>query len=527
MAPLRTLHQALDAAARSAAGYCFSTADDERWRSYASMREQALRMARSLRDAGIRPRDLVALILPDAEPFLAALLGTSLSGATPASFAPPSTTVGLPRYVERMQHILRASGARAIVTTARVAAAIAAHPSPHVPLVLVVDELDGAGCEPDFAATLEDIALVQFTSGSTASPKAVTLTHGNLAANIDAFGGSGGIAISRDDIGVSWLPLSHDMGLVGMALGALYAARPCVLLPPHEFVKRPVEWLRAITRHRGTVSFAPNFAYELCARRINDVAELNLSSWRVAGCGAEPIHAATLAAFAAKFSGAGFRDTSYVPCYGLAEHVLAVTLAERGRRPRVEYVAADGLLKERVAVPAVDGGRTVALVSCGRALPGHQLRIVADDGRALPERHVGEIQLAGPSLMAGYHNEPALNAETIRDGWLRTGDLGYLAGDELFVCGRAKDVVIVHGRKYQPEDLEWAVEHAGGVRPGRAVAFASTRDGVDNVVVVVDLFGLVVEDVVVVRSGTIGRTTSGKVQRWATRERYERGELRV
>jgi acyl-CoA synthetase (AMP-forming)/AMP-acid ligase II len=553
MASPRTLHQAFDEAAATPSGYCFAAGDSEQWRPYSELRDGSLQLARSLREAGLRRGDLVALVLPDAEQFLIALLGTSLSGATPASIAPPATSVGLQRYFERTQAILRLSAARAVVTTRRLAAPLcaalaAARPAfARQPMVLILDDLDARPLEPDFAPALDDIALVQFTSGSTSSPKGVALTHANLAANIEAFGGPEGIAISRDDIGVSWLPLSHDMGLVGMALGALYAARPCVLLPPQEFVKHPTQWLRAITRHRGTVSFAPNFAYDLCVRRVSDTAELDLSSWRVAGCGAEPIHASTLAAFAKKFSPAGFRETSYVPCYGLAEHVLAATLSPRERRPRIEQVSADALSAGRVAVPQADDDRSVALVSCGHKLPGHLLRIVRDDGVVLDERQVGEIQLAGPSVMAGYHNEPALTAETIRDGWLRTGDLGYLSSGELFVCGRAKDIVIVNGRKFHSEDLEWAVERVGGVRPGRAVAFASSRDGADRVVVVLepdgtvspdvladgirreiaDLFGFFVDDVVVSPSGTVSRTTSGKVQRAATRERYERGELGV
>jgi fatty-acyl-CoA synthase len=551
MAPRRTLHQAFDAAAATKTGYCFATPETERWRTYASLRDTALQVARSLRDAGLRRGDLVALIVPEAEPFLIALLGTSLSGAIPAVLAPPATSVGLPRYLERAQAILRASGARAIVTTRRLAApltaALAARPAcTPQPMVLILDDLDAQPLEPDVAPAADDIALVQFTSGSTSSPKGVTLTHANLAANIEAFGGPDGIAISSDDIGVSWLPLSHDMGLVGMALAPLYAARPCVLLPPQEFVKHPVEWLRAITRHHGTVSFAPNFAYDLCARRVSDTAGLDLSSWRIAGCGAEPIHAATLAAFAGKFAAVGFRDTAYVPCYGLAEHVLAATVSPRGRSPRIDHVSADGLTTG-VAVAEADPDRAVALVACGRVLPGHQLRIAGDDGGVLPERQVGEIQVAGPSVMTGYHNEPSLTAETIRDGWLRTGDLGYLSGDELFVCGRAKDMVIVNGRKFHSEDLEWAAERVGGVRPGRSVAFATSRAGTERVVIVLepdgtiaaaaladsirreiaDLFGLFVDDVVVARNGTVSRTTSGKVQRGATRARYERGELGV
>jgi acyl-CoA synthetase (AMP-forming)/AMP-acid ligase II len=310
-------------------------------------------------------------------------------------------------------------------------------------------------------------------------------------------------------------------------------------------VKRPADWLRAITRHGATVSFAPNFAYDLCVRRVKDIGGLDLSNWRVAGCGAEPIHAPTLAAFAEKFAPAGFRETSFLPCYGLAEHVLAATVAGRERRPRIEHISADELTSGRIAVPEADRRRGVPLVSCGFALPGHEIRIVGEDGRQLPERHIGEIVLAGPSVMRGYYNQPALTAEAIREGWLRTGDLGYLAGGELFVCGRAKDMIIVNGKKYHPEDLERTVDRIGGVRPGRAAAFGVRGSVADRVVVVVepngtmppdvlmgairheiaDLFGLVVDDVVLVRSGTVNRTTSGKVQRAATRARYERGEL--
>jgi fatty-acyl-CoA synthase len=336
------------------------------------------------------------------------------------------------------------------------------------------------------------------------------------------------------------------MGLVGLAIGALYTMNRCVLMPPQTFVKRPAEWLRAITRHRGTISFAPNFAYDLCVRRVKDLSGLDLSSWRVAGCGAEPIHAPTLAAFAEKFAAVGFRDTSFLPCYGLAEHVLAATFPPRGRRPRTDHVCAGDLIERRVAVPH-DGERPpVSLVSCGSALPAHRIQILGEDGRPMPERHVGEIVLAGPSVMLGYYKQDVLTAQTIRDGWLHTGDLGYLSGGELFVCGRAKDIIIVNGRKYHPQDLEWAVDALGGVRRGRVVAFGATESGqADRVVIVVepsgtvpadvltenirqeisDLFGLYVDDVAIVRSGTVGRTTSGKVQRAVTRERYERGEL--
>jgi fatty-acyl-CoA synthase len=403
---------------------------------------------------------------------------------------------------------------------------------PDLTLVLSRDELDAPPLEPEERPSLDDLAFVQFTSGSTSSPKGVALSHRNLAANIDAINGPAGLATTSEDSAVSWLPLYHDMGLVGMALGPLYSTRPAVLLTPQAFIKRPVEWLKTISRHRATVSFAPNFAYDLAVRRVrdSDLDGLDLSCWRVAGCGAEPVHAPTLAAFADRFAGVGFRATSFFPCYGLAEHVLAATLPPRNRALRVEHTSA------------------LSPVSCGRALPGHEVRVVGADGREAAEREVGEIALAGPSVMLGYYRDEESTAATIRNGWLHTGDLGFLSGGELFVCGRAKEIIIANGRKYHPQDLEWAVDDVDGLRRGRVVAFGDAQPGKgDRVVLVVetsgtatadmladtirrrisDAFGLFVDEIVTVPSGSIGRTTSGKVQRAATKALYERNKSQV
>ena len=313
-------------------------------------------------------------------------------------------------------------------------------------------------------------------------------------------------------------------------------------------MKRPAAWLRAISRHRATVSFAPSFAYGMCARRITarDLEGLDLSCWRVAGCGGEPIHAPSLEAFAEKLRAAGFRDTSFLPSYGLAEHVLAVTFAPRGRPLRVEHLSVGEPATQSLSIEngaQIDGA---SVVGCGPALPGHQIRVVDENGDEVPDRALGEITLAGPSVMKGYLGDDALTARTVRDGWLHTGDVGYLSHGELFVCGRIKDVVIANGRKYHPQDLEWAVGDLAGIRSGRVVAFATRRVGLaDRVVMVLephgavqpsvltrsirqriaDVCGLYVDEIVLVPAGTIGRTTSGKVQRQATRTRYERGEL--
>jgi len=543
---VRTLPEALDEAARSNEGYTFVDRGGEVRRSYADVRHASLRLAGALRSAGLERGDLVALMINDAESFLTALFGASLAGLIPASIAPPTVTGELSRHFDLTAGILRAAGARAVIASAALVNGIEAVRAscPALEMVLSRDDLDAPALEPGMPPSLDDLAFVQFTSGSTCAPKGVALSHRNLAANIDAINGPAGLATTPEDSAVSWLPLYHDMGLVGMALGPLFSARPAVLMTPSAFIKRPAEWLKAISHHGATVSFAPNFAYDLAVRRVRDgdLEGVDLSRWRVAGCGAEPIHAATLDAFAERFSAFGFRASSFLPSYGLAEHVLVAAFPARERPPRVDCISADQLSKMRRAVAEPAGDSSLALVSCGRALPGHEIRIVGDDGEPLGEREVGEIALAGPSVMVGYYRDAELTGHTIRHRWLHTGDLGYMADGELFVCGRTKDVIIINGRKYHAQDLEWAIADIRGIRRGRAVAFGSADPGAADRVVIVfepsgtaatdvaetairrrisDAFGLYVSEVVAVPTGTIGRTTSGKVQRTATKSHYD------
>ena len=551
MTALRTLPEALADAARTDKGLVFIADGIETRRSFADLRLESLGVARALREAGLRPGDLAALVIDDAAQFLTTLCGASLAGIIPASLYPPVAASNPSAYREATARIIRLARARAVITTSALRQQFddMRASCPSIDVVLSRETLDAPPLEPDHTALLDNIALVQFTSGSTAVPKGVVLTHRSLSANIEAINGPAGLGSSATDSALSWLPLYHDMGLIGMALGPLYCGRPAVLLTPQAFARRPVEWLRAISRHRATISFAPNFAYALCVRRVKDrdLEGLDLSCWRVAGCGGEPIHAPTLTAFAEKFAPVGFRETSFLPSYGLAEHVLAATFAPRGRRPRVEKMPADDLTEWRPA--GLDNGTAdsaAMLVSCGRPFPGHRLRIVDQHERELPEGQVGEIALAGPSVMQSYYEQDELTAATLRNGWLYTGDLGYVSDGELFVCGRVKDIIIVNGRKYHPQDLEWGVEDLAGIRHGRIVAFGSPRHGGPDRVVIVaepsgtvasdilsdaircrigDLCGLPVDDVVLVRNGTVARTTSGKVQRAAIKARYERGEL--
>ena len=549
-ATLKTLVDALDEGSGSGAGYTFLSDGDARTRSYADIRLAARHAAAGLRAAGLERGDVMALVIGDAEKFLTTLLGAAVAGVVPASFYPPSPTADLPRFFEATAPVLAAARARAVMTTAALVPGFQALRSrqPNLEFVLTLDDLDSRAAIDDWRPSLDDVAFIQYTSGSTSLPKGVTVTHRNLAANIRGIHGSSGLDVTPDDVGVSWLPLYHDMGLVGMSLGGVYSGRPVTLMPPEMFVKRPVEWLRAITRYRATVSYAPNFAYDLCVRRVKDrdLDGLDLSTWRVAGCGAEPINAATLRAFADKFARVGFRAESFVPSYGLAEHVLAATFGVRQRPLRIDVVSAEALSESGVAAPAhPDNTASITLVSCGRPLPGHGLRVVTAEGLEAGEREVGEITLSGPSVMRGYYKDPESTALAIRDGWLRTGDLGYVSEGELFVCGRLKELIVNNGRKYHPQDLEWSVERLPGIKRGRVAAFGAGEPPravivaeptgtvpADSLIAeircaVSDLFGLPLGDVVLVPGGTIERTTSGKVRRTALQASYLRGELRV
>jgi fatty-acyl-CoA synthase len=364
-------------------------------------------------------------------------------------------------------------------------------------------------------------AYQQFTSGSTGRPRAVRVTRGSLAANCAAI--CAGLALDpARDVGVSWLPLHHDMGLVGFGCAALTAGVPVVFVPTAVFLRDPGSWMRAVSAHGGTVTFGPSFAFSLAARRVRpgEAARLDLSCVRVLGCGAEPINAAVLSRFAAAYAPAGLDPAALTPAYGLAEATLAVSFAS-------------GLRTD--AAGAVD---------CGRPVPGHEVAVVDGTGAPRPRGEVGEVWVRGPSVAAGYLGEPASGAFR-GDGWLRTGDLGYLdGGGSLYITGRAKDLLVVRGVNTDPHRVEWAAAAVPGVREGGVVAFTRPGAETEEVVVVAECAsrapgglpeavraavagstGLAVADVVRVPAGTIPKTTSGKPRRQETRRRYLAGEL--
>jgi fatty-acyl-CoA synthase len=513
--------------------------------TYDRLLQRALGVAAALMQAGLEPGDHVALVVPEVAGFIEAFFGILTAGLVPIPMAPPAQAGDIATFSRQSHQLLIASRSSAIVTTddvARLLDVTAAGPR-----IFLLDALSSRGSLPEpVSVTPGTVALLQFTSGSTAAPKGVVLTHANLTTNVAAIAGTGGIAVRPGDVGVSWLPLYHDMGLIGMLLTAVCTASDAVILSPVLFLKRPTAWLDALSRYRGTVSFAPNFAYELCLRRVklSQVESLDLSHWRIAGCGAEPIRQETMQQFAERFASAGFRASSFLPSYGLAEHSLAVTMARRG--VVVDRIDATRLGRDSVAMPVHNGSRAVSIVGCGEPFPGHQLRVVDDAARALPDRHVGHIIASGPSVMREYFENPEVTAAALRDGWLETGDLGYVADGCLFVCGRTKDVIIRQGRKYHPADLELAIASVEGLRPSAVVVFGITRlDQADEVVAVLEArastttdavvegvrrrvresAGLELDRVVVAPPGTIPRTTSGKVRRGETRARLQAGTL--
>lgn len=400
-----------------------------------------------------------------------------------------------------------------------------------------------------------DIAFLQYTSGSTSSPKGVMVSHGNLMANEMAI--EQGLGVGSEDVFVSWLPLYHDMGLIGGLLQPLYRGIRAVLMPTQDFLERPLRWLQAIAEHRGTISGGPDFAYKLCAERVRvDQAQgLDLSSWRVAFSGSEPVRHATLEAFVAALAPARFDPAALYPCYGLAEATLFVTGVGRGRGMSVTHCDAQALASGRVVPARDDSVQTTPLVSCGRTVDGHAVRIVGpQDGLACDDGCVGEILFSGPSVAQGYwRNDAASTAAFVDiDGvrWLRTGDLGVRHDDDLYVAGRSKDLIIVRGQNLYPQDLEQAIEDgAASVRKGRVIAFAANVDGAERIAIAAEIgrrtrkehtpaaiaaaigravaqaCGEVVHAVILLDPGALPKTSSGKLQRAACRQGWEAGTL--
>ena len=582
--PAQTLAALLARAAASGIGGLRFVARDESAEllGWDEIHERALEAAAGLAELGVRPGDRVGLVFPTGPGFFDAFFGAVLAGAVPVPLYPPVRLGRLAEYHRRTAGMLAAAGARLVLADRRVRRLLGETLERAAPALgcRTIDELPRPGdrfAPP--AADPADLAMVQFSSGTTVDPKPVALSHRAVLAQTRILDGCWpDVGIERPT-GVSWLPLYHDMGLIGCIFPPMDLPSTVTLIGPEAFVARPALWLRALSRWRAEVSPAPNFAYGLAVHKIRDeeMEGVDLSAWRVALNGAEPVAPVVLRAFCDRFARWGFRPEALTPVYGLSEAALAVTFSDLDRPFRAVFFDRAALAAEGEARPLDEGSPAggnggpatardgIELVSVGRPLPGFELRILPDPGDEdapppspaeavpLPEGRTGRLWVRGPSLMEGYLGRPEATARTLRDGWLDTGDLGFVHGGELFLTGRAKDVVILRGRNHAPEEIEHAVWEVPGVRRGCAVAASWLPDGAESERLVLfverDLgaagdraampgeiasgcaravlaaTGLSPDRVEVLEPGTLPRTSSGKLRRREALARWLAGDL--
>jgi len=466
----RTLIEALEQChlVGDSRGYTFVDSDEKSHTlGFRTLVDEARRRGRQLAGLGLRKGDRIALVIPDSKEFVLTFLGAATQGIVPVPLYPPLSLGKLDAYLGAMVRTLNAAAIDLVVTTTQVQK-ILWSVLPRVPSardLVTVEQLAGLpeSSEPAPEIVPTDPVFLQFTSGSTAMPKGVIVTHGSLIANATCIMRDGLQSDPAIDRAISWLPLYHDMGLIGFVIAPLMTTIATVFIPTISFVKRPSLWMEKINEHRATITFAPNFAFARVTKRCSDadIARWDLSCLRVVGCGAEPIHAGTMRAFIERFGAAGMRPDVMLPCYGMAEATLAMAFVDLNEPLRVDAIDPDACYDEKRAVPAQTSAGALELVACGKPFPGHELGIFDDHDRKLGERRIGEIRFKGPSVAGGYFR----NAEQTKvifgaDGWLRTGDLGYIADGQLYISGRKKDILIIHGRNYYPQGIEWLCEES-------------------------------------------------------------------
>ncbi|WP_299017667.1 AMP-binding protein [uncultured Photobacterium sp.] len=535
--------------------YVYQDADHVEKISYRTLREKALQIASGLIEQDIAPGECVAIMLPTSNDYFYSFFGILYARAIPVPIYPPARPSQIEDHLKRHANILHNAQARLLITVpeAKPLSHLLRMLVPSIKTVVTVPELEHAPEQMNVGeAAPNDIAFLQYTSGSTGQPKGVTLTHDNLLHNIRAMGKV--VQANSSDVFVSWLPVYHDMGLIGTWFGSLYHAMPLVIMSPLVFLSKPQRWLWAIHRHRGTLSPAPNFAYELCINKIDDseLEGLDLSSWRLSWNGAEPVSPSTIKRFTERFGKYGFRPETMSPVYGLAESSVGLTFPTDVRLPRIERIQREPMVRFGRAITATDDDTdAIQIIGLGQPLPGHQIRVVDEFGRELPEREEGELEFKGPSSTQGYYRDPEKTKQLYHGDWLNTGDRAFTIGGELFLTGRTKDIIIRAGRNIYPHELEEAVCNIDGIRKGCVAAFAShdKQSGTERLIVLaetrqtnetrkqelkhqinnlsVDLLDNPADDVVIVPPHTIPKTSSGKIRRAACKELYEQNQLDI
>jgi acyl-CoA synthetase (AMP-forming)/AMP-acid ligase II len=555
-APPRTLPAALERAARHRGSgiRLVDHREQERFLPWDEIAAGARRTAAGLRALGIEPGDRVALVFPTGADFFSAFFGAQTAGAVPVPLYPPLRLGRAGNYAARTAVLVAGAGARLVLAQDRLTGLLAGGPvalaAPRG--VWGLAGLPAAGEAPPPPVEEDALALVQLSSGTTAHPRPVALTHRALLAQADLLNG---LFPHRDPPPslLSWLPLYHDMGLIGCVLPAMTRPGVLTLLAPETFAARPALWLRALSRYRASISAAPNFAYAACIERVRDedLNGLDLEAWTTAFNGAEAVSPVVLRAFARRFSRWGFRAAALTPVYGLAEAALAVTCSALEEPFTTTRFDRAELVRDH-ARPAADGWE---LVSAGKPLPGFEVRVVASGadprvGGDLGAERVGRLWVRGPSLMDGYLGDPVATARTLVGGWLDTGDLGFFHGGQLFLTGRAKDLVVIRGRSYSPDEFEQALAAAPGRAAAGAAAVSMLAEGAvrEELVLLVErprgarpeedgaltancrrevlaATGVPPDRIVLLPAGALPRTSSGKIRRRETLRRYQAGEL--
>lgn len=489
MGGFSTLIEALDFAAQGPTGINLYGLRGELIEAltYGALRDRAQAMAARLLALGLKPGDRVGLVAETDVDFVTAFFGCQYARITPAPLPLPAPLGGRDAYVEQIGRMLASAGAAAVFGPESLRPWLAdAAGAAGAKIAMTVSDLPEAPAADLPAPTAEDPCYVQFSSGSTRNPTGVLCTHAALMANALA-ATRDGLQVRPQDRAISWLPLYHDMGLVGFMLMPLSVQMSIDLMPTGAFVRRPLLWLDLMSKNGATISYSPSFGYELCAKRGDGSREgLDLSAWRIAGCGGDMVRPGPLTAFAERYAAAGFKDTAFVASYGMAEATLALSMSPLDRGLIFDTVDVTRMEREGVVVPGA-GDRARAFVRCGPIFQDHELEVRGEDGAPLPERQVGRIFVRGPSLMREYYGDPQATAAVLGpDGWLDTGDLGYLADGQITPTGRAKDLILLNGRNVWPQDLEWTAEsEVERLRSGDVAAFSVDDDAGEQLVVLV------------------------------------------
>ncbi|MAI06648.1 MAG: hypothetical protein CBC47_05970 [Alphaproteobacteria bacterium TMED87] len=554
LAQFDTLTEALDYAAKGETGFNFYSSKCELQSSisYKELSNKAKKLSFNLMGKGIVKGDRVALLAITSPDFLISFFACQYCGAIPVPLPPPLAFGRKEAYIEQTIRQLTSSGASTFLVSSEYLSFIGSSIKNTTEIISFSEIKLFKSLDKEIQVLPNDLSYIQYSSGSTRSPKGVAISHKNVMSN--CVGMNSGVGNKIGERAVSWLPFYHDLGLVGFMLGCMTSQTSVDYISPIDFAKRPLTWLKLIDKNKATFSYSPSFGYELCSRIQKSYQKLpdniDLSTWRVAGIGGEMIKPKVIEEFGRIFSSFGFKKSAFNPSYGMAECVVGATFSKLNLGMQVDHISKKEMIERHYAlnIPIDDEKNGRTFVICGRVIKHHSIEIRNERGDILTERHIGNIFLSGPSIMQGYFQDKEETNNIIKDSWYNTGDLGYLIGDDLVVVGRSKDLMIVNGKNYWPQDVEWAVEKIDGMRSGDVAAFTLYQDDIgDEPTVLVEFrkslgwnmkkFSNVLRNQIVEMVGlhckiilipprSLPKTTSGKLSRRKAKEHFIRGLIK-